>query len=155
MLQVGLSYVCATAERFFAVSAVLSSCVSALSAPPSARLLKHIIRCYLRLSDNTRAREALLNCLPRQFLDVNFTSCLKDDDQTKQCAPQCSIGPACLARLSNRTSCCLAMRMSTPSEGVSCGDTGRLSCAIDTSWAFLKHSSCPQVACAAADQYGP
>lgn len=82
--DVGLSYVCATAERFFAVSAVLSSCVSALSAPPSARLLKHIIRCYLRLSDNTRAREALLNCLPRQFLDVNFTSCLKDDDQTKQ-----------------------------------------------------------------------
>ena len=85
--QVRLSYVCATAERFFAVSAVLSSCVSALSAPPSARLLKHIIRCYLRLSDNARAREALLNCLPRQFLDATFTSCLKDDDQTKGCAP--------------------------------------------------------------------
>ena len=26
---------------------------------PSARLLKHIVRCYLRLSDNPRAREAL------------------------------------------------------------------------------------------------
>ena len=83
LLQVGLSYICATAERFFAVSAILSACVSALSAPPSARLLKHIIRCYLRLSDNARAREALLNCLPRQFLDATFTATLKDDEQTR------------------------------------------------------------------------
>ena len=82
-MQVGLSYICATAERFFAVSAILSACVSALSAPPSARLLKHIIRCYLRLSDNARAREALLNCLPRQFLDASFTATLKDDEQTR------------------------------------------------------------------------
>ena len=28
------------------------------------RLLKHIIRCYLRLCDNARAREALRQCLP-------------------------------------------------------------------------------------------
>ena len=43
----GLSYICATAERFFAVSAVLNTMVAALPEQPSVRLLKHIIRCYL------------------------------------------------------------------------------------------------------------
>ena len=88
----GLSYICATAERFFAVSAILSACVGALNAPPSPRLLKHIIRCYLRLSDNARAREALINCLPRQFLDSTFTATLKDDEQTRGCCTPC---PCC------------------------------------------------------------
>jgi hypothetical protein len=55
--QVGLNYICATAERFFAVGAVLGNMVvsqAQSSEQPSQRLLKHIIRCYLRLSDNPR-----------------------------------------------------------------------------------------------------
>ena len=84
--QVGLSYICATAERFFAVSAVLNTMVAALPEQPSVRLLKHIIRCYLRLSDNSRAREALRQCLPPLLLDAGFTACLKDDGQTRGCA---------------------------------------------------------------------
>jgi CCR4-NOT transcription complex subunit 9 len=55
--QVGLNYICATAERFFAVGAVLGNMVVAqaqAAEQPSQRLLKHIIRCYLRLSDNPR-----------------------------------------------------------------------------------------------------
>lgn len=52
--QVGLNYICATAERFFAVGAVLGNMVVMLTDQPSPRLLKHIIRCYLRLSDNPR-----------------------------------------------------------------------------------------------------
>eukprot|EP00958_Prasinococcus_capsulatus_P016826 scaffold1883_cov396-Prasinococcus_capsulatus_cf.AAC.28 len=52
--EVGLNYICATAERFFAVGAVLGSMVTSLAEQPSVRLLKHIIRCYLRLSDNPR-----------------------------------------------------------------------------------------------------
>ena len=87
--QVGLNYICATAERFFAVSAVLNAMVAALPEQPSTRLLKHIIRCYLRLSDNTRAREALRQCLPQLLRDPGFTVCLKDDLQTRQCAPAC------------------------------------------------------------------
>lgn len=79
----GLAYICATAERFFAVSAVLASMVGALPDAPSARLLKHVIRCYLRLSDNARAREALRSCLPPLLLDPSFTACLKDDVQTR------------------------------------------------------------------------
>ena len=83
LVQVGLNYICATAERFFAVSAVLNSMVQSLSEAPSVRLLKHIIRCYLRLSDNSRAREALRQCLPGQLLSPPFTACLKEDTQTR------------------------------------------------------------------------
>jgi CCR4-NOT transcription complex subunit 9 len=82
--EMGLNYICATAERFYAVSNVLSNMVAALVDNPSVgrpqlcpssltmllsvslaalnhllagwqvRLLKHIVRCYLRLSDNHR-----------------------------------------------------------------------------------------------------
>ena len=62
--DVGLTYVCATAERFYAVATVLANMVQALAEQPSIRLLKHIVRCYLRLSDNLRAREALRQCPP-------------------------------------------------------------------------------------------
>lgn len=52
--DVGLEYICATAERFFAVAGILSNMIIALAEQPSARLLKHIIRCFLRLSENLR-----------------------------------------------------------------------------------------------------
>jgi CCR4-NOT transcription complex subunit 9 len=50
----GLTYICATPERFYAVSSVLSTMVTKLLEVPSARLLKHIVRCYLRLSENQK-----------------------------------------------------------------------------------------------------
>ena len=80
----GLNYICATAERFFAVSNVLSNMIQGLTKEPSTRLLKHIIRCYLRLSENARARDALRHCLPEQLWDANFTSCLREDQSTKR-----------------------------------------------------------------------
>ncbi len=49
-----LADICATYERFYAVSTVLSNMVTALVEQPSQRLLKHIVRCYLRLADNPR-----------------------------------------------------------------------------------------------------
>ncbi|KAL6548138.1 hypothetical protein OROHE_009200 [Orobanche hederae] len=53
--DVGLEYICTTAERFFVVGRVLANMVAALAEQPSSRILKHIIRCYLRLSDNPRS----------------------------------------------------------------------------------------------------
>lgn len=53
----GLSYVCNTAERFYAVSSVLNNMVN---TNPTSRLMKHIIRCYARLAENTRYRKLLL-----------------------------------------------------------------------------------------------
>ena len=82
--EMGLNYICATAERFYAVSTVLSNMVAVLVEQPSTRLLKHIVRCYLRLSDNLRAREALRQCLPDALRDSTFSNALKDDPTTKR-----------------------------------------------------------------------
>lgn len=51
---------------------------------PSQRLLKHIIRCYLRLADNPRSREALKQVLPEPFRAGTFDKFLKDDPTTKR-----------------------------------------------------------------------
>ena len=82
--EMGLNYICATAERFYAVSTVLSNMVAVLVETASVRLLKHIVRCYLRLSDNLRAREALRQCLPDALRDTTFTAVLKDDVSVKR-----------------------------------------------------------------------
>lgn len=42
------------------------------------------MRCYLRLSDNSRAKEALRSCLPDQLKDQTFADCLKEDASTKK-----------------------------------------------------------------------
>ncbi len=47
----GLNYVCNTAERFYAISSVLNNIIN---VNPNSRLVKHIIRCYARLSENHR-----------------------------------------------------------------------------------------------------
>ncbi|XP_067119345.1 CCR4-NOT transcription complex subunit 9 [Centruroides vittatus] len=81
--ETGLSYICQTYERFSHVAMILGKMVLSLAKEQSARLLKHVIRCYLRLSDNPRAREALRQCLPDQLKDNTFANCLKDDKSTK------------------------------------------------------------------------
>ena len=81
----GLSYICATAERFYAVSTVLSNMVAAEARQekgPSARLVKHIVRCYLRISENPRAREALRSCLPEELRNETFKAALAADSST-------------------------------------------------------------------------
>lgn len=82
--ETGLSYICQTYERFSHVAMILGKMVLHLSKEPSARLLKHVVRCYLRLSDNPRAREALRQCLPDQLKDNTFATTLQDDNSTKR-----------------------------------------------------------------------
>ncbi len=85
----GLEYICQTTERFFAVVSVLNNLVdqmvvsassvnaasgasSAAAASnanagenKSARVLKHVVRCYLRLTDDRKAAETLKPLLPK------------------------------------------------------------------------------------------
>ncbi|CAB4308421.1 unnamed protein product [Prunus armeniaca] len=82
--DVGLDYICTTAERFFAVGRVLGTMVASLAEQHSSRLLKHIIRCYLRLSDNARACDALRSCLPEALRDATFSGCLREDPTTRR-----------------------------------------------------------------------
>lgn len=83
--DLGLQYICQTYERFYAVGTVLANMVSALVESQAVRLLKHVVRCYLRMSDNPRAREALKACLPEALRDGTFTGLLKGDIVTKRC----------------------------------------------------------------------
>mmetsp|Transcript_18358 Transcript_18358/g.30765 ORF Transcript_18358/g.30765 Transcript_18358/m.30765 type:complete len:342 (-) Transcript_18358:126-1151(-) len=80
----GLTYICATAERFYAVSFVLSSMVTKLLETPSVRLLKHIVRCYLRLSEHQRAREALRQCLPEALKDQTFAATIRNEESVQR-----------------------------------------------------------------------
>ncbi|KAF2461090.1 cell differentiation family, Rcd1-like-domain-containing protein [Lineolata rhizophorae] len=84
----GLAYICQTYERFYAVGTVLSNMVTQLVEQQTVRLLKHVVRCFLRLSDNARAREALRQCLPDPLRDATFSGVLRDDAATKRCLAQ-------------------------------------------------------------------
>lgn len=87
--DVGLQYICATLERFYAVTNVLKDMVEHLTVhTPPGRLLKHIIRCYLRLSDDLEARRVLKVVLPNKLRDNTFTEVLMDDVATKRCLAQ-------------------------------------------------------------------
>ncbi|WFC93611.1 RNA-binding protein, CCR4-NOT complex subunit Rcd1 [Malassezia brasiliensis] len=83
--DLGLNYICQTYERFYAVATVLSNMVTQIVESQAIRLLKHVVRCYLRLSDNPRAREALRSCLPGPLRDATFSQLLKNDHITKRC----------------------------------------------------------------------
>ncbi|GAB7339086.1 hypothetical protein MBLNU457_5741t1 [Dothideomycetes sp. NU457] len=86
--DLGLQYICQTYERFYAVGTVLSNMVNQLVEQQTVRLLKHVVRCFLRLSDNARAREALRQCLPEPLRDATFSVLLRDDAATKRCLSQ-------------------------------------------------------------------
>ncbi|QIX02091.1 hypothetical protein AMS68_007608 [Peltaster fructicola] len=86
--DMGLQYICQTYERFYAVGTVLSNMVTQLVDQQTVRLLKHVVRCFLRLSDNARAREALRQCLPDPLRDATFSPVLRDDAATKRCLAQ-------------------------------------------------------------------
>ncbi|KAJ6754111.1 hypothetical protein OIU79_026863 [Salix purpurea] len=65
--DVGLDYICTTAERFFAVGRVLGNMVAALADQPSSR-----------------ACDALRSCLPDMLRDATFSSCLREDPTTRR-----------------------------------------------------------------------
>jgi len=79
----GLYYVCQTYDRFSHVAMILGKMVNALALCPSSGLLRHVIRCYLRLTDNEKACEALRQCLPNKLKDETFMPCWKGDKSTK------------------------------------------------------------------------
>jgi len=88
----GLLYVCQSPERFYAVANVLSKMVAVLVQNPSIRLLKHVVRCYLRLTEDHKAKEVLRQCLPEGLqsdpslkrLPQSISDSLEEDQTTKR-----------------------------------------------------------------------
>ncbi|KAF2284912.1 hypothetical protein GH714_032392 [Hevea brasiliensis] len=87
----GLKYCCILADRFFAIGHVLGNMIEKLAEDGrlaediSKRLLKHIIWCYQRLSENPRACDGLRCCLPTKLREPSFISVLRDDETAMQC----------------------------------------------------------------------
>ncbi|KAJ9070886.1 RNA-binding protein, CCR4-NOT complex subunit Rcd1 [Entomophthora muscae] len=81
--KVGLDYVCHSYDRFVAIAKTLSIMVFHLIEKPSSRLLKHVVKCYLRLAENPSARHYLQQQLPEPLRDATFSQVLKDDATTK------------------------------------------------------------------------
>lgn len=75
MLTCTLHTCTGVALSVFARALILGKMVHGLAKLQSPRLLKHVVRCYLRLSDNSRAREALRQCLPEPLRDNTFQQC--------------------------------------------------------------------------------
>lgn len=59
--DMGLQYICQTYERFYAVGTVLSNMVTQLVDQQTVRLLKHVVRCFLRFVISIHAAECSAN----------------------------------------------------------------------------------------------
>nr|XP_048327816.1 CCR4-NOT transcription complex subunit 9 isoform X2 [Ziziphus jujuba var. spinosa] len=82
MTDDGLRYCCYYAGRFYAITRALGKMADEFSGKPSGKLLNHIICCYIRLTENPRARYGLGGCLPRKFTETTFIKNLQDDPTT-------------------------------------------------------------------------
>jgi CCR4-NOT transcription complex subunit 9 len=95
----GLNYICQTDQRLYTVISVMDTMVNAQNKasspneesgvglnkenrPISPRLLKHIARCYQKLFENSRAKEALCEKIPEILNGTQFEKHF--DDNTKQ-----------------------------------------------------------------------
>ncbi|KAL7674836.1 hypothetical protein ACOME3_001111 [Neoechinorhynchus agilis] len=78
----GLCFICHTFERFSQTAMILGRIVLNLGKHPESRLLRHVIRCYFRLSENQRASIALKSCLPQSLQNGTFHEYLSDDPLT-------------------------------------------------------------------------
>lgn len=68
----GLKYLCYTYDRIALICGALGAMVEEMQKEQSQRLLKHIVRCYLRLAEDATARELLkTKFLPQVLRDVN------------------------------------------------------------------------------------
>ena len=82
--EAGLNYICQTYDRFDAVSKVLGVMVKQLVEQPTTRFLRHLIKCYLRLTDNIEARNTLKKILPVELKNDTFAQVLKEDESARQ-----------------------------------------------------------------------
>ncbi|EXB37858.1 hypothetical protein L484_011918 [Morus notabilis] len=77
--EMGQVYCCASAQRFYSITRVLGQRIEELVEEPCQRLLKHIICCYIKLSENPRGCDGLVWSLPMKLRDDTFLVPLKDD----------------------------------------------------------------------------
>ncbi|KMZ65230.1 putative Cell differentiation protein rcd1 [Zostera marina] len=81
--EIGLKYILEHPERLFIVGEVLGNlAVSIINDHQSIRLIKNIIRCFLRISEDDRACEILREFLPNIFINGALHNLFVDDNAT-------------------------------------------------------------------------
>lgn len=82
----GLNYVCQTTERYNAVAQILKVMIEELDKKSfngeekqEKKMYQRIVRCFLRLSENTKANETLKQFIPQSFIQGN--QLIKEDKQ--------------------------------------------------------------------------
>jgi hypothetical protein len=66
--DMGLQYICQTYERFYAVGTVLSNMVTQLVDQQTVRLLKHVVRCFLRYIKSS----SIVRCITNSVSDFQI-----------------------------------------------------------------------------------
>ncbi|XVF20996.1 hypothetical protein REPUB_Repub12eG0052700 [Reevesia pubescens] len=80
----GLKYCFILADRYLSVSHALAIMVERLAEEDkqnSPRLLRNIIGCYLRLSENERTRQRLSSYIPSKLVDNTYINILRGDTE--------------------------------------------------------------------------
>ncbi|KAK8491248.1 hypothetical protein V6N13_127971 [Hibiscus sabdariffa] len=80
----GLKYCFVLAERYLSVSQCLAKLVQGLDEEDEEnlpRLLRNIISCYLRLSENQRTRPQLASYVPWKLMDYKYVNILQADPE--------------------------------------------------------------------------
>ncbi|XP_055823994.1 cell differentiation protein rcd1-like [Solanum dulcamara] len=85
MQEKGMTYCCATPERFFSIVQVLYRVVQKLTEQPCLLHLMYVVQCYLSLSEVLkfiRPCDAFKRQVPPQLFDNTFKDILCDDHET-------------------------------------------------------------------------
>ncbi|XP_039021240.1 uncharacterized protein LOC120153327 [Hibiscus syriacus] len=81
----GLKYCFILAERYLAVSQCLAKVIESLGEEDDEnlpRLLRNIIGCYLRLSENQRTRQQLSSYVPWKLMEYKYVNILQGDPES-------------------------------------------------------------------------
>ncbi|XP_039000838.1 CCR4-NOT transcription complex subunit 9-like [Hibiscus syriacus] len=81
----GLKYCFTLAERYLSVSQCLAKLVERLGEEDEEnllRLLRNVIGCYLRLSENQRTRPQLSSYIPWKLMDYKYVNILQGDPES-------------------------------------------------------------------------
>ncbi|KAJ9551872.1 hypothetical protein OSB04_015917 [Centaurea solstitialis] len=88
MYDEGQRYCGSFPERFYAVVRVLTKIVDQFHGKPSLQLLKHILTCFMRLSEVSRPCDALNKCYPARLRDPAYLNFVCEDLTVRRFADQ-------------------------------------------------------------------
>lgn len=90
MDESGLRYVSSTEERLLALMQILKDITDELARDPNCttdkeiqRLLRHIVRCFLRLSENSNATQLIITYFPDCLRNTSNSTITRDDQIRK------------------------------------------------------------------------